>query len=95
MNTQYKFVDKDGNSFDITAFEEYTVLDCKILYSPDNTPGNADYDEMIITYTVEPFRKNARFIQCDRRDLHGPHNYQANFGDYIDTFCPGNDGKTP
>lgn len=31
--------------------------------------------------------------QCDRRDVHGPHDYQAEFGAYVDTHCPGNDGR--
>ncbi len=30
--------------------------------------------------------------QCDRRDLHGPHDYQAEFGAYYDVHCPGNRG---
>lgn len=30
--------------------------------------------------------------QCDRRDLHEPHEYQLHFGDLFDVYCPGNDG---
>ena len=30
--------------------------------------------------------------QCDRKDLHGPHEYQPQFGAYFNVYCPGNDG---
>lgn len=30
--------------------------------------------------------------QCDRRDIHEAHDYQAGFGDYFDVHCPGNRG---
>lgn len=31
--------------------------------------------------------------QCDRRDVHEPHEWQSEFGAYFDVYCPGNDGK--
>lgn len=31
--------------------------------------------------------------QCDRRDLHDPHEYQPDFGGYFNVFCPGNVGS--
>lgn len=31
-------------------------------------------------------------VQCNRRDVHYSHYYQLNFGDYLDTYCPGNKG---
>lgn len=31
--------------------------------------------------------------QCSRRDLHEPHEYQAEFGAYFNVFCPGNVGS--
>lgn len=30
--------------------------------------------------------------QCARRDLHDAHEYQAEFGDWFNVYCPGNDG---
>lgn len=35
---------------------------------------------------------NGAVSQCDRRDLHEPHEYQAEFGAYFNIYCPGNDG---
>lgn len=31
--------------------------------------------------------------QCERRDLHDPHEYQPEFGAYFFTYCPGNTGS--
>lgn len=36
-----------------------------------------------------------RVLQCDRRDIHDAHEWQAEFGAYFNVYCPGNDGKTP
>ena len=36
---------------------------------------------------------NGEVRQCDRRDLHDPHEYQAEFGAYFNVFCPGNVGS--
>jgi hypothetical protein len=36
---------------------------------------------------------NGEVRQCDRRDLHEPHEYQAEFGAYFNVFCPGNVGS--
>jgi hypothetical protein len=30
--------------------------------------------------------------QCDRRDIHEAHEWQAGFGDHFNVYCPGNDG---
>ena len=38
---------------------------------------------------------NGEVRQCDRRDLHKPHEYQAEFGSYFFVYCPGNDGTKP
>jgi hypothetical protein len=31
--------------------------------------------------------------QCNRRDLHDSHEYQAEFGAYFNVYCPGNVGS--
>jgi hypothetical protein len=31
--------------------------------------------------------------QCDQRHIHGPHEWQNEFGGYFNVYCPGNDGK--
>lgn len=31
--------------------------------------------------------------QCERRDLHEPHEYQPEIGAWFDVYCPGNDGS--
>jgi hypothetical protein len=36
---------------------------------------------------------NGEVRQCDRRDIHFAHEWQAEFGAYFDVYCPGNDGK--
>lgn len=36
---------------------------------------------------------NGEVRQCDRRDLHEPHEWQAEFGGYFDVYCPGNQGE--
>lgn len=36
---------------------------------------------------------NGEVRQCDRRDLHEPHEYQAEFGAYFNVYCPGNQGS--
>jgi len=36
---------------------------------------------------------NGAVRQCDRRDLHEPHEYQAEFGAYFNVYCPGNEGS--
>jgi hypothetical protein len=36
---------------------------------------------------------NGEVRQCNRRDLHEPHEYQAEFGAYFDVYCPGNTGS--
>jgi hypothetical protein len=36
---------------------------------------------------------NGEVRQCDRRDLHEPHEYQAEFGAYFNVYCPGNVGS--
>jgi hypothetical protein len=36
---------------------------------------------------------NGQVRQCDRRDLHEPHEWQAEFGAYFNVFCPGNTGS--
>jgi len=28
--------------------------------------------------------------QCDKRERHAPHEYQAEFGAYFNVYCPGN-----
>lgn len=38
---------------------------------------------------------NGEVRQCDRRDIHKPHEYQADFGAYFDVYCPGNQGDKP
>lgn len=45
--------------------------------------------------SVEPTPNNpsGTVRQCDRRDIHDPHDWQAEFGAYFDVHCPGNDGK--
>lgn len=35
---------------------------------------------------------NGETRQCNRRDIHGPHEWQAEFGAYFDVYCPGNTG---
>jgi hypothetical protein len=35
---------------------------------------------------------NGAVSQCDRRDIHEPHEYQAEFGSYFNVYCPGNKG---
>lgn len=32
---------------------------------------------------------NGSVRQCDRKEVHDPHEYQAQFGDYYDMYCPG------
>lgn len=36
---------------------------------------------------------NGEVRQCDRRDLHEPHEWQAEFGAYFNVYCPGNKGE--
>lgn len=36
---------------------------------------------------------NGEVRQCDRRDLHDSHEYQAEFGAYFNVYCPGNTGS--
>lgn len=36
---------------------------------------------------------NGSVRQCTRRDLHEPHEYQAEFGAYFNVYCPGNTGS--
>jgi hypothetical protein len=41
---------------------------------------------------VTPSNPTGEVRQCDRRDLHEPHEYQAEFGAYFNVYCPGNRG---
>lgn len=43
---------------------------------------------------IEPTPNNptGTVRQCDRRDIHSRHDYQADFGAYFDVHCPGNSG---
>lgn len=50
---------------------------------------------MMDTEHITKNNPNGSVIQCDRRDLHDPHEYQRDFGDYFDVYCPGNDGTKP
>jgi hypothetical protein len=36
---------------------------------------------------------NGAVKQCNRRDLHEPHEYQAEFGAYFNVYCLGNEGS--
>lgn len=44
---------------------------------------------------VTPSNPSGDVRQCDRRNLHEPHEYQAEFGSYFNVYCPGNDGTKP
>lgn len=35
---------------------------------------------------------NGEVDRCDRRDIHGPHEWQREFGAYFNVYCPGNKG---
>lgn len=40
-----------------------------------------------------PTNPTGEVRQCDRRDIHDAHEWQAEFGAYFNVYCPGNDGK--
>lgn len=44
---------------------------------------------------VTPSNPTGSIGQCDRRDMHEAHEYQAEFGAYFNVYCPGNEGTKP
>ena len=75
----------DGSYVDI-ADAEITVKDGIVDKVVSVTPLEKQPSRVTRT------NPNGSERQCDRRDIHDPHEWQADFGSYFNVYCPGNDG---
>lgn len=47
------------------------------------------------TEHITSHNPNGEVRQCDKRVVHGPHEWQADFGAYFDVYCSGIQGTMP